>query len=221
VFVTTVDFSISPFNRRRPKPLRWTLHQVAYIDFADAADIAAYVQFLDEKEHVQVDWASFEHDESTRDGSVQMTLVWDAFPAQVSTMSWGYEPLDDPDNAEPLPIPVDYRTETVGALTPAQREKFWSRVNEEVEPFQVLDAVLERFGLTPTEHDEADVFTLRQVLALDWYRNFPTLDAGERALDSEPDLTDVVLGQVTLMASRCGLEGEAYELFEIFVAEAA
>lgn len=165
-----------------------------------------------------MDWTSFEHNETTHVGNVQMTVEWADFPAQVSMMSWGYEPLDDPDNAEHLPIPADYRTEVVGALTPAQQERFWSFLNPNIEPFQVLDAVLERFGLTPTEHDAADDITLRNVLALDWYRNFASLEAGERALQCEPDLTDVVLGQLALMASRCGLEGQKYELFEIFVA---
>jgi len=188
---------------------------------SDTADIAAYVQFLDDKDHVHVDWSSFQHDETTHEGAVQMTVRWDDVPAQVATMSWRYEPLDDPDNAEALPIPVDYRTEVIGALTPAQHEKFWSLVSADVEPFQVLDAVLDRFGLTPTEHDHADHITLRKVLALDWYRNFPTLAAGELALEAQPDLTDVVLGQVTLMASRCGLEGEAYELFGVFVTQEA
>lgn len=220
MYVTAVEFTVTPFNRRS-QPLRWTLHQVAFLGFADAADIAAYVQFLDDKPQVQVDWSSFEHDETSHTGSVRMRVQWEESPAQVSEMSWGYEPLDDPDNAEPLPIPVDFRTEVVGALTPAQQEKFWSCVNQELEPFQVLDAVLERFGLTPTEHDAADQVTLRTVLALDWYRNFDSLEAAEQVLDLGPNLTDTVLGQLALMASRCGLEGDAYELFEIFVTETA
>lgn len=220
MYVTSISFTVAPFGKRFPLPLRWTLHQVDSLGFADASDLAAYVQFLDDKPQVQVDWSSFEHNAFIHKGSVQMTVRWGDSPTELSTMSWNYEPLDDPDNAEPLPIPVDFRTEVVGAITPAQQEKFWSLVSEELQPFQVLDAVLERFGLTPTDHDEADAVTLRTVLALDWYRNFPTLAAGERVLDLVPDLTDIVLGQLTLMASRCGLEGEEYELFDIFVAEA-
>jgi len=42
-------------------------------------------------------------------------------------------------------------------------------VNEKRHPFQVIDAVLERFGLTPTHYDEMDEVTLRSALALDWY----------------------------------------------------
>ncbi len=220
MYVTSINFTVTPFDKRFPLPLRWTLHQVDSLGFADASDLAAYVQFLDDKPQVQVDWSSFEHNEFTHKGSVQMTVRWGDSPTELSTMSWHYEPLDDPDNAEPLEIPVDFRTEVVGALTPAQESKFWSLVNDELQPFRVLDAVLERFGLTPTDHDEGDEVTLRTVLALDWYRNFPTLAAGERVLDLEPDLTDVVLGQLTLMASRCSLEGKEYELFDILVAEA-
>jgi len=200
-----------------PNPKALSLHTIRSLSLGCASDIISYLDKLSLVDGIQADWDSFEHDEQTRSGSVRIVLGRPTTRKQVSMASWSYEPLDDPDNAEPLPIPVDYRTETVGALTPAQREKFWNRVNHQVEPFQVLDAVLERFGLTPTEHDEADVFTLRQVLALDWYRNFPTLQAGERALDSKPDLTDVVLGQVTLMASRCALEGEEYELLDVLV----
>jgi len=221
VYVTNLEFSISPFPASMPNPKALSLHSIKSLNINCASDIIGYLDKLSLVDGIQADWDSFEHDEATRSGSVRVILGRPTTRKQVSTASWSYEALDDPDNAEPLPLPVDYRTETVGALTPAQQEKFWNCVNDEVEPFQVLDAVLERFGLTPTEHDEADVFTLRQVLALDWYRNFPTLEAGERALESTPDLTDVVLGQVTLMASRCGLEGESYELFAIFVAEAA
>ena len=217
MYITHLEFSISPFPASMPNPKALSLHTIASLSIGCASDIIGYLDKLSLVDGIQADWDSFEHDETTRRGSVRVVLGRPTTRKQVSLASWSYEPLDDPDNAEPLPIPVDYRTETVGVLTPAQLEKFWNRVNDEVEPFQVLDAVLERFGLTPSEHDEADVFTLRQVLALDWYRNFPTLEAGERALDVEPDLTDVVLGQVTLMASRCGLEGEAYELFGVFV----
>jgi len=217
VYITRLGFSVSPFPASMPNPKALSLHTIRSLDIGCASDIISYLDKLSLVDGIQADWDSFEHDEETQSGSVRVVLGRPTTRKQVSMVSWSYEALDDPDNAESLPIPVDYRTETVGALTPAQREKFWNCVNDEVEPFQVLDALLERFGLTPTEHDEADVFTLRQVLALDWYRNFPTLDAAERALDSKPDLTDVVLGQVTLMASRCGLEGEEYELFDVFV----
>lgn len=218
MYVTSIEFSVAPFSKRFPRPLRWTLHQVASLGFTDAADLASYVQFLDEKPQVQVDWSSFEHHESTHEGSVEMTVQWRDSPARPSTMSWDYEPLDDPDNAVPLEIPVDFRTDVVGALTMDQRLRFWGRVNPDLDPFLVLDAILERFGLVPTEHDAADLYTMRTVLALEWYRNFPTLEAGEATLDLEPDLTDEVLGALSLMASRCALEGEGYELFDIFVA---
>ena len=221
VYVTTIHFSVTPFGKRFPRPLRWTLHQVGSLGFADASDLAAYVQFLDDKPQVQVNWSSFQNNDFSHEGSVEMTVQWGDAPTELSTMSWGYEPLDDPDNAEPLPIPVDFRTEVVGALSPAQQEKFWSLVNEKLQPLQVIDAVLKRFGLTPTHHDEMDEVTLRNALALDWYRNFPSLEAGERVLNSQPDLTDIVLGQLTLMASRCSLEGKEYELFEVFVADIA
>jgi len=201
-----------------PNPKALTLHTIESLNIGCASDIISYLDKLSLVDGIQADWDSFEHDEATRSGSVRIVLGRSSTRKQVSTASWSYEALDDPDNAVAIPIPVDFRTEVVGVLTPAQQQKFWDLVSQDLEPFHVLDQVLERFGLTPTEHDEADTSTLRQVLALDWYRNFPTLDAGEQALDSKPDLTEVVLGQVTLMASRCGLEGEAYELFEIFVA---
>jgi len=47
-----LDLSISSFNRRRPKPLHWTLHEVASFDFADAIHKASLVRFLHHKEHV-------------------------------------------------------------------------------------------------------------------------------------------------------------------------
>lgn len=201
-----------------PYPKALSLHAIRSLSIGCASDIISYLDKLSLVDGIQANWDSFEHDEATRRGSVRVVLGRPTTRKQVSTASWGYEALDDPDNAEHLPVPVDHQSDVVGVLTPDQQERFWNLVNPDIEPFQILDAVLERFGLTPTEHDAADDITLRNVLALDWYRNFASLEAGERALDSEPNLTDVVLGQLALMASRCGLEGQEYELFEIFVA---
>lgn len=221
VYVTHIQFSASPFPSSFPEPKQMTISAVQQLGIACASDLVSYLDRLSLIDGIQADWDSWQHNNESRQGSVNIRLGRDPEEAIVSQVSWSYESLDDPDEAEYLPMPVDFRTEVIGALTPAQQEKFWDCVNQELEPFQVLDAVLERFGLTPTEHDAADQVTLRTVLALEWYRNFDSLEAAEQVLDLGPNLTDTVLGQLALMASRCGLEGDAYELFEIFVTEIA
>ena len=87
----------------------------------------------------------------------------------------------------------------------------------DLDPFGVLDAFLRQLGLEPRNHDSPDRQVMRQVLALEWFRTFPTLHAGLVTLESGVKLTDAVLGQLALMANRCALEGEDYNLFGIFV----
>ena len=221
MYVTHIEFSVSPFPSSFPQPTSMPISTVQGLGISSASDLVTYLEELSLGDGIHVDWDTWRHNNKSRQGSVTIRLGGDPEREIVSQMSWSYESLDDPDEAEFLPLPVDFRTEVIGALTPAQQEKFWDCVQDELEPFHVLDAVLERCGLTPTEHDAADQVTLRRVLALDWYRNFDSLESAEQVLDLEPDLTDTVLGQLALMASRCGLEGDAYELFEIFVTEAA
>lgn len=120
VYITSIAFFVAPFHESFPKSVQWTLHEVAALDFRNAEDISAYVKFLDDLAEVEVDWSTYEQAEVQRNGRVEMSVRFDDSPVLWSTMSWAYEPLDDPDNAEPLPIPVDFRTEVVGALTPAQ-----------------------------------------------------------------------------------------------------
>lgn len=218
MYVTSMHYTVAPFRRRFPEPYQVPLMRLDSIGITDAAYLAAYVQFLEGNDGTTVDWDSFEHDEGTRAGSVRLWVTFGDDGPRESVMSWGYEPLDDPECAESLPIPVDFHTEVAGALTLTQRLRFWGRVNPDLDPFEVLDTLLEHFGLEPTAHDTADLYAMRTVLALDWFRNFPTLEAGEATLDLEPDLTDEVLGALALMACRCALEGEHYELFNVFVA---
>jgi hypothetical protein len=81
----------------------------------------------------------------------------------------------------------------------------------------VLDDILRRFGLTPATHDDADHIVIRKVIALEWWRMFPTVAAGQITLDLGPDLTSDVLMRLMEKASLCFLEGDRFDLYDIFV----
>ena len=221
VYVTNIEFTISPFPRSFPEPETLPLTVIESFEIGCASGIITFLDFLSLVDGIEADWETFEHDEESRRGHVEIHLGRGSNPRRVSTMSWSYEPLDDPDNAEPLTIPVDFHTEVIGAITPEQEDHFWRQVHESLDPFDVLDAFLQQHGLVPRFHDSADRTVIRKVLALEWFRNFPTLHAGEMTLDSGVNLTDAVLGQLALMANRCALEGPDYDLFEIFVETAS
>ncbi len=59
---------------------------------------------------------------------------------------------------------------------------------------------------------------MKQVLALQWWRAFPSTAAGQEALSSQPDLTTQIVEQVNTMAMCCYLDGENYDLYTTLVA---
>ena len=125
--------------------------------------------------------------------------------------------LDDPDQAEILELPVDLHLDVIGVLTPHQQFRFWSCVDSELQPMDLLDDLLRRLGMTPAEHNQADHFVMKSVLALQWWRAFPTITAGQSAIDSQPNLTTQVIDQINSMAMRCYVDGENYDLYTTLV----
>ena len=81
----------------------------------------------------------------------------------------------------------------------------------------LLDDLLRRLGMTPAEHNQADHFVMKSVLALQWWRAFPTITAGQSAIDSQPNLTTQVIDQINSMAMRCYVDGENYDLYTTLV----
>ena len=165
---------------------------------------------------LEVNWSTFTHDEETRVGKASLHE-----PAQsddcLMFATWSYTELDDPDLAELLELPVDLHRDVVGVLTPQSQAAFWSCVNQELEPMEFLDDTLRRFGMTPAEHDQADHVVMKHVLALQWWRAFPTITAGQSAIDSQPNLTSQVIDQINTMALRCYVDGENYDLYTTLV----
>ncbi len=59
---------------------------------------------------------------------------------------------------------------------------------------------------------------MKQVLALQWWRAFPSTAAGQEALKPQPNLTTQVVEQINTMAIHCYLDGENYDLYTTLVA---
>lgn len=166
----------------------------------------------------QVATDKWSHDPSTRAGSTMLGQLasTDGNPESL-LVSWGYDALDDIDLATSVALPIDHQSHAYGSLTPNQVDTFWQHVVEELQPFELFDDLVRQMGLTPREHDVQDVWVMRFVLALEWWRSYPTVEAGEQALTLHPELTNAVVAQVALMASRCFIEGSNYELADILV----
>jgi hypothetical protein len=182
----------------------------------DASGIKQLASLLAIEYDLDVDWESFEHNDETKAGSVDFFDSDDCTEALMSAV-WGYNELDDPDAGEEFELPVDLHRDVIGVLTPEQVNEFWACVNPELEPMDFFDDVLRRLMLTPAEHDFADRFVMKQVLALQWWRAFPTTQAGHQAILVKPDLTVAVLDQINSMAMRCFLDGENYDLYSTLV----
>ena len=164
-----------------------------------------------------VDRQSWTHDHISRSGSVNLSSSRNYEDIEGVVVSWTYDELDDPDKAEHLFVPVDHRSYALGSLTPSQVSMFWMQVTPDFEPFGLFDDVARRMGLIPRDHDDADEEVLRVVLALHWWRAFPTVEAGEQALKLQPSLTGSVIAEVMLMACLCFLEGQEYELAPVLI----
>ena len=106
----------------------------------------------------------------------------------------------------------------MGVLTPAQFTSFWDCVDPELQPLTHLDHILRRLGMTPADHDELDHEVMSKVIAMQWWRAYPTIATGLNALNGRPKLTSAVLDQINTMAINCYLNGENYDLFTTFVA---
>jgi hypothetical protein len=210
MYVTTINFTSSPFSESS-EPDAFTLIDITKMNLKGVEDIRRVIAFLADRYETTFDWDSWQHDEQTHQGSIRF------IKAQEATMSWSYSALDDPDLAEVVDIPVDHHAHAVGVLTPEQVNEFWGRVSPEINPIDIIDDILRQFGMTPAFHDEADHGVMRYVVALEWWRVFPSVAAGEATLRLEPDLTADVFARVTAMAARCYLERERFDLYEVFV----
>jgi len=131
--------------------------------------------------------------------------------------TWSYSELDDPDQAEVLDLPVNLHRHVIGVLTPHQQSQFWTCVDSELEHKLLLDDILRRLGMTPAEHDQADHLVRKSVLALQWWRAFPTITVGQSAIDSQPNLTSQVIDQINSMAMHCYVDGENYDHYTTLV----
>lgn len=199
-------------------PRRVPAQLVNIADVASEEELRSAVSHLADSLYLTVDTATWHHHEPTRQGSVSLQAKLDQAPEDSFVLvTWGYDPLDDVDLSPDLAVPVDHRSDALGALTPQQVESFWLHVDKHVAPFELFDDMVRRMGLTPREHDEQDAWVMRYVLALEWWRTFPTVEAGGKALALNPILTKSVVAQVALMASRCFLEGSEYELADVLV----
>ena len=183
-----------------------------------APEIKGFAALFASENDLQVGWNTWEHSEQTRTGSIGF---WDTNDNESETLvraNWHYDPLDDPDNGEPLELPNDHKKYATFALTPEQHQSFWACVDPELEPLERLGDTLRRFGMTPADHDNLDHSVMEQVIAVQWWRAYPTTTTGHNALASTPDLTSAVIDQINTMAINCYLDGENYDLYTTFVA---
>jgi len=217
MYITNFTCSIDPFNPSSAKPFSFSLHEILQMQLTNQDEVFGVIKSIEQACDLFLDWKTLVHNSESRHGSIDFRLGGSQQDAISHCMSWAHSPLDDPDLAEFIDMPVNHRKEIIGVLTPAQIEKFWKSVNSTYEPLNVLTDLLRRFHLTPAHLDEFDIIVTRQVIAIQWWRAFPSVAAGEAALDLEPDLTAHVDALVTQMAAQCYLRGDLYELFAVFV----
>ena len=74
MYITHVEFSISPFPASMPNPKALPLNTIRSLDIRCASGVIAYLDKLSLVDGIQADWDSFEHDEDSRRGSVRMVL---------------------------------------------------------------------------------------------------------------------------------------------------
>lgn len=181
-------------------------------------EIRGFATRFASEHNLEVNWDTWEHSESTRTGTVEFFDLGKSDTETLARAHWNYDPLDDPDNSEPLDLPIDHMNYVTGVLTPAQFTSFWDCVDPELQPFTHLDDILRRLGMTPADHDELDHAVMSKVIAMQWWRAYPTIATGHNALECQPHLTVAVLDQINTMAINCYLDGENYDLFTTFVA---
>lgn len=190
------------------------LHQLG---LAGESDVQHLVESVAEEFNLGITSHSWQHDSTSRSGSVDMSSSTHPNEGSPLIMLWSYDSLDDLDRAVRLTIPVDHHNDVVRALTPEQVDRYWEHVSDELDPFALFDDAVRQMGITPRDHDSQDDFVMRYVLALEWWRAFPTVEAGEQALDLDPKLTMATVAQILMMATRCFLEGQDYELADVLV----
>jgi len=181
-------------------------------------EIKGFATLFATKYDLGINWESWVHNEETHTGSIDFWDINDDESETLVRANWHYDPLDDPDNGEPLELPNDHKKYATFALTPEQHQSFWACVDPELEPLERLGDTLRRFGMTPADHDNLDHSVMEQVIAVQWWRAYPTTTTGHNALASTPDLTSAVIDQINTMAINCYLDGENYDLYTTFVA---
>jgi len=218
MYITNFNCSIDPFDPSSGNSFSFNLHEMRQMQLTNQNEVAGVVKIIEDACDIALDWESLVHNDNSRDGSIEFRLLDSPQDAAPHRMFWFYSALDDPDLAELIEMPVNHRKDIIGVLTPEQIEKFWNSVHPDYEPIEVLTDLLRRFHLTPADLDEFDIIVMRQVLAIQWWRAFPSVADGDDALDLKPDLTAHVDALVTHMAAQCYLRGDLYELFGVFVA---
>jgi hypothetical protein len=181
-------------------------------------EIRGFINLFATEHSLKIDWDSWSHSEAIRTGSVDFTDNIEGNNETLVRVNWSYDPLDDPDNSAPLELPNDHMKHVTGVLTPDQLQAFWDCVDPELMPLTHLDYLLRRLGLTPADHDELDHEVMLKVIAIQWWRSYPTTTAGHKALKEQPNLTSTVLDQINTMAINCYLDAEQYDLHTTFVA---
>jgi hypothetical protein len=217
MFITQLHITSSTCDGMYSSVEDWQRTEIAQMGLNDEGGLRDTVRTLAQTRDLIVDWQSWTHDNISRSGRVSLYLPGNRKDLGSVIVSWSYDELDDLDKAEHLFVPVDHRSYALGSLTPSQVSLFWMQVTPNFEPFGLFNDVARRMGLVPRDHDEADEQVLRFVLALHWWRAFPTVDAGEQALGLNPSLTGSVVADVMLMASLCLLEGQDYEVAPVLI----
>ena len=181
-------------------------------------EILGFINLFATEHNLKVNWESWSHSETIRTGSVDFVDNAASNSETLVRANWSYDPLDDPDNSAPLELPNDHKKHVTGVLTPGQLQAFWDCVDPELLPLIHLDHLLRRLGLTPAIHDALDYQVMSKVIAIQWWRAYPSTVAGDNALKQQPNLTSAVLDQINSMAINCYLDGERYDLYTTFVA---
>lgn len=181
-------------------------------------EIREFIKLFAIEHNLKVNWDSWSHSEEIRTGSIDFTDNTESSNETLVRANWSYDPLDDPDNSTPLELPNDHMKHVTGVLTPEQLQTFWDCVDPELMPLIHLDHLLRRLGMTPADHDELDHQVMSKVIAIQWWRAYPTTAAGHNALSEQPNLTSTVLDQINTMAIKCYLDAEQYDLYTTFVA---